>query len=407
MSKTIFKPSQGAFSTDLLIGGIERGLREKGRLPPVTMLITPLDRNLPPVKLENFLDYSFDSSILIPVDSYSFTFANPDGEPFYDSVKEGDLVALYANDVPIATGVLDTIEIDTETESGEKVTVSGRDLMSYLEDQDTVSVSSKPIYAENASIDTVYGQLAANTRLQSRGLIKRNLPSTPTGLFATQPGESKLTALQRYLESFNVLFWSSPTGNLIVGKPDFTQASSGILKLNKGARDTNVTSMKVIYSAANIASIILPIWSGQENVQDRIANQALYNKAEGPNRLRTQGHVIQKSVVWSSPKGADPQSLSDVNILKQNTNALNAIAQREMARQNQKELIVQVVVPGHYNQNAQPYNIDQVYRIQYDRGSVDEEMYLFHVQYSGSEGTGQKTVLHFCRKNTIVAGNKL
>lgn len=405
MSKTITAPIQGAFSSELIKGGIERVLREKGRLPPVSLIITPIESDRPIIRLDNFLDYTFDSSIIIPVDSFSFTFANPDGDPFYESVRDGDLVTLYANEVPIGTGVIDTVEIDTETESGEKVTVSGRDLISYLEDQDAINIAADPIFAKSVSIRTVFNKLRDQTRI--RDLELRNVPSTPTGLFATQPGESKLTALQRFLEPFNCLFWSDPSGRLIIGKPNFSQQSMGVLRLNKGARDSNVTSMKVIYAATTIPSIVLPIWTGQENVLSRLKEQAIENKAYGPTRLRTHGHVTLKSVVFSAPNAADPQSLSDVNLLTQNTNVLRAVAQREIARQNQKERIVQIVVPGHYNENGEPYNVDQVYKIQYDRGNVDEDMYLFHVQYSLSEGGGQKTTLHFCNRYTLVAGSRI
>lgn len=406
MSLTITPKIEGAFSSDLLKGGIERTLREKGRLPPVTMIVTPIEGSRPVIRLDNFLDYNFDSSILIPVDTFNFSFISPDGPPFYNEVREGDIVSLYANDFPLAVGIIDTIEIDTETDGGEKVMINGRDLMAQLEDQDAISVQDKPIWGSNETIQSVFSKLSANTRIQSNGLQLKNPPPVQSGLFATQPGESKLTALQRFLEPLNSLAWMDTTGKLNIGKPNFTQKAKGILKLNKSARDTNVTSMKVIYSSTNIANIIVPIWSGQENVQDRLPGQRVENKAFGPTRLRTAGHRVPKSVVVSTPQGSNPQALADVTFLKQNTNVLNAYAQREIARQNQKERIVQVVVPGHYDESGNPYNVDSVYHIQYERGSVDDDMYLFQVQYSLSEGSGQKTALYFCNKFTIVAGNK-
>lgn len=408
MSVTITPKNNEPFSSTLVSGGIQKILAEKGRLPPVTMIITPIEKNRPVITLFNFIGYTFDSSMMIPVDTFSFNFANPDSDKsFYEEVKEGDIVSLYANDFPIACGIIDTVEIDTETESGERVTVTGRDLLSQFEDQDVVSIYDAPIYGNVVSIQDVFLKFAANTRIQDKGLLLKNVPSSPTGLLATTPGESKLTALQRFLEGLNCLFWLNGNGTLNIGKPNFSQGSKGVLKLNKKSRDSNVTSMKVVYSAANIPTSMLPIWTGQEEVQNRIANQRIENKAFGPTRLRASGHRVPKAMVVSHPGANNPQALSDLNILNQSKNLLQAMADRELARQNYKERIVQVVVPSHYNEIGEPYVVDTIYKIEYDRGFVDSEMYLYQVQYSLSEGGGQKTTLYFCNKYTIVAGNKM
>ena len=74
-----------------------------------------------------------------------------------------------------------------------------------------------------------------------------------------------------------------------------------------------------------------------------------------------------------------------------------------MARQNQKEIIVQAVVPGHLNEKGEPYVIDTIYHIEYDRGGISKPMYLFQTEYVMDESSGQRTNLFFCNLGTIVS----
>ncbi len=84
-------------------------------------------------------------------------------------------------------------------------------------------------------------------------------------------------------------------------------------------------------------------------------------------------------------------------------NILQAYAKREIARRNVNEIIVQAVVPGHYNEEGEPYVTDTVYHVEYDRGGVDENMYLFQTDYGLNAERGQHTNLYFCRLGSIVA----
>lgn len=389
----------GALANDSL----QRQLDKSGRLPPVQLIIKPLDGS-PQISVTQFLSYSFNSNIMVPVDSWSFNFAAPDdATPFPERVKEGDICVLLANGQTIATGIVDQIEIETDEEFGEKITVTGRDLMGQLEDQDAISFDSKPLWANKFTVRQALEALLHNTRIP--GVELRDAPAKAY-LFATEPAEKKLAALQRYLEPLNCVAWSGPSGKLIVGRPNMAQKPIGTLILSRARRIANVTNIRVTRSATQIANIVVPIWSGQENVTDRVAPEGvLYNAAAGPTRLRKLGHRVPKTVVVSSPSGADPQELSGINALAVagGSNILQAYAKREIARENQKEMIVQVSLPGHFNENGDPFLVDQVYKIEYDRGSVDEAMYLFSVDWQVSEEGGQKSVLTFCRLGTIVS----
>jgi prophage tail gpP-like protein len=376
-------------------------IAKTGRLPPVSLVIKPLDGSKQ-IALDRFLSYKFTSSILIPVDTFDFKFSMPDGPPLRDSVKEGDIVVLSANNVQLATGLIDQPDVETDADYGETATLNGRDLMAQLEDQDAISMDSMPIFANSVSVRAGIQTLLKDTRITQIEL--RGTPSS-NYLLASEPGESKLAVLQRFLEPLNCLAWMGPAGQIVVGKPNMGQKERSRLFLIKAKRTSNVLSMKSSRNATQIANVIIPIWSGQELVTDRTpVQQRLMNAAPGPARLFKLGHRLPKTVVVSAPNATDPQGLSGVNALKAGGgNILQAYAKREMARQNQKEIIVQAVVAGHFNELGEPYVVDTVYHIEYDRDRIDENMYLFQVDYQLDEGSGQRSTLWFCRLGTIVS----
>lgn len=403
------------------IGGsaISRTIEKEGRFPSVSLIIKPLDATAPSngvgglvasllgqsVSIERFLSYQFSASILVPVNSFSFQFVAPDGPPLPDQVKEGDIAVISANDVTIATGIVDVVEVETDSETGEKGVVNGRDLMSQLEDQDAISLDSKPIWANSFTVVNAVRKLLDNTRITS--VESRDVPSS-TYLLATEPGESKLAALQRFLEPLNCVAWNGPDGRLIVGKPNMAQRATGRLILNREKRVSNVLSMRATRSSTSIPNAMVPVWIGQETTVDRVSpEQVLLNGAAGPSRLFRLGHRVPKSVVVSTPTATDPQGLSSINALKAGgANLLQSYAKRELARRNVSELVVQVVVPGHFNELGEPFQVDTVYYIEYDRGNVYENMFLFQCDYELTESGGQRTNLWFCKLGTIVADTR-
>lgn len=391
---------------------LKRTLELTGRLPGVSLLVSPLSGG-EAITLDRFLTYRFASSITTPVDTFDFAFVAPDSKlPMNKTIQDGDIVQLSADGKTLATGIIDATEVEVDREFGEKGSVSGRDLMAQIEDQDAISLDDKPIYLNACTVTQAVSTLVKNTRI--RGLRTQNVPSRSDLLFATEPGESKLAALQRFLEPLNCLAWMNPQGYMVIGRPRMMPPALGTLTLSKGKRQSNVISMKVHRSATTIPNVIVPIWSGQETVQGEVARnkpeQRLLNAARGPSRLFRAGHRLPKAIVVSDPDAGTAQGAAAVNQIKTvkagGSNLLQAYAKREFARQNMKEITVQCVVPGHFNDAGNPYMPDQVYKIEFDRGDVDEMMYLYQVEYELSLERGQVTNLYFCRFGSIVADGR-
>lgn len=393
------------------MSALQEKIQKDGKLPDIELLLRPLEGG-EPVVLNRFIEYEFSSDVLVPVDSFSFMFNVPDGPPINERIKSGDIVHLYANGKIISTGIVDEIDVETDSQFGEVGMINGRDLMAFYVDQDSMTIDfrlrrGEPLYG-TFTISGAVRRLNENTRIQ--GLILRDAP-TKSYLFASEPTESKLSALQRYLEPLNVIAWMSPEGKMIVGRPNMKQQALAKLIVSKEDRQSNVISMKATRQATMIPNIITPIWSGQELIQNRVTSeQIVYNTAPGPTRLRKLGHRTPKAVVVSTPEGERIQDWSEITRLQvaraAGSTFLQAYAKRELARLNIYELIVQAKVIGHYNENAQPYLVDQVYHIDYDRGSIRENMYLYGIVYRLSESEGQTTTLRFTRLGTIVSDIK-
>lgn len=387
-------------------GGLKRLLAKTGRFPPLVLVTTPLEGTSAgrprQISLDKFLSYEFTSSVIIPVDTFSFTFVAPDDErPPSDLIKGGDIARVEANKETLATGIIDLVGID-QGEDGEMVDVTGRDLLSQYEDNDSITVDDTPIWRNAYTISQVINLLSKSTRVNK--FETQDAPSKPY-LFATEPGESKLVSLQRFLEPLNCIAWMNPDGKMIVGRPNMSQSPKGTLFINKKKREGNVSKIRAVRQLTKVPNIIVPFWTGQELTQDRTPKQnRLLNSSEGPKRLRQFGHEVIKTIMVSTPEGDSVQDLAEVNRLQAGgQNLMQAYAKREMAKAKMDELQVEVSAPGHYNDQGEPFRTDTVYKIESDRAGVDENMYLYQVKYFLDEDNGQRSTLSFCPLGAIVS----
>lgn len=423
MSTTRFR-AEGDFTKFIIPtdGALVRYIQRTGKTPPVTLHIYTLEDLNKEIQVDKFLSYSFKSSVTTPVEAFSC-------EVYYNKTPgvrkpaEGDVFVLRANGIPVSTGIIDQLDMETEPKTGTKLSIQGRNLLGQWEDQDSVSLDSKIIYGNKYTVDQIVTALAQNTRINPSNLVKHFAPKLGY-LAATQPGESKLSSMQRYCEALDIHFWMLGDGSLKVGRPNMYGASQGNFFCLTTARQSNVLSIRSTRASTQIPNVILPIWNGQESVQAlNIPQSALYNHAAGPARLRNLGHRTPKCVVVSTPEGSAPQDLAEVNqllVAKQNVQFVNghqvqgetqagastilqAYAKREMAKANVNELKVQVNLMGHYNDRAVPVIVDQVYNIKYEEDDIDEDMYCYQVEYKLDAKTGPQAHIMLCRQGSLVS----
>lgn len=400
------------------LSNLAKTLDTEGRSPSVKMEVQPIDNVdrggfSKPFTLDGFNSYHFASNILVPVDAFSFVFKPPmprnNSETWNKIIRPGDLLQLTINDQPLATGFCTVPEISTD-DDGSVIHFEGLDMLGYLESSDAVTPSSNIIYANSAKIEEVIGKLIENTRIDQLGYEIQGVPKDVASLFATQPGESKLASLQRFLDPLNAIAWTSPSGKLVVGRPDFSSDSQGTLGfrvMGDGVRRGNVLNMRIRDQSAQIPNSVIVVWTGNEGLASVQKQNERRNSAEGPSRLYKAGHTLYRCLPTSVPDANDVKDgLSELNrLIAQGGDYLGALAAREFARENTNELVVTCSVYGHLNSLGNPFVVNTCYDLVHDAAGLDEKMYLFGVDYELSESGGQITHLSFCKLNTIVASS--
>ena len=314
-------------------------LNTDGRFPSITLQVQPLEATRRPIVIKQFLSYSFASSVVVPVSSFSFEFKLSDDQRLAEVVRSGDIAVLLAGqrNQTLCTGLIDTTEMETDGFTGERCFVIGRDLMGQLEDNEAVSLNSKKMWSDQASIDFVANKLCENTRIRE-GLDNRGCP-TNQKLFSTEPGESRLAALQRFIEPFNALSWMSPEGRLIVGRPNMKAPRKSYFDCNRQARQSNVLAIKSTRFEALVCNVVLPIWTGLEDIQSSIgAEQALLNSAEGPARLYKGKHYQIRAISTAAPDVTTAQGQGQLEyFIAGAANDLQGYAKRQhRAREHQR-----------------------------------------------------------------------
>jgi hypothetical protein len=73
-------------------------LAKNGRFPAITLQVKPIEAGRKSIEINQFTEYSFKSSVLVPVDSFSFKVRNPTLKgSLYDFIRDGDIAILKAN----------------------------------------------------------------------------------------------------------------------------------------------------------------------------------------------------------------------------------------------------------------------------------------------------------------------
>lgn len=359
--------------------------------------------------INTFNSYSFDRNILTPASAFRFTAPGIE-KTVRMAIRSGDMVALYAVDDnnkkwPLATGIVDETDTHIVPNSLEYV-LTGRDTLGQLVDNASVDIANKIINTENVTLQTFLQTLIANTRIP-QGFVP-SPGGLPNGklLINTNIGETKINALQRYLDFMNCLIWSNAQGQAIIGKPNFAQDTSGHLVMDfSDSRKNNLLECRVrrntnqaIRQISTRLQTQAQVDAGQfttNNQDDDMKKVVAYKVGRSVSNIFSygQGSDAANQIVAVGNQSGSPQVLGA------------AYSRREIARENVKVLDVEVVVEGHFNEAGTPYNIDQIYDVQIEDEDVNEEMYVYSCNYELTLEHASLTRMRLCRRgNTLVDG---
>lgn len=360
-----------------------------------------------PASLRTFDSYNFERNILIPGSAFRFTAPGVDAK-LRQSIRSGDFVELFCvapdgTKSQLATGIID--ETDTHVmPSRVEYVLTGRDMLGQMIDNAVVDKNNRVIQTTNITLEGILQQLIANTRI-SQQYIKQQLPNGQL-LFQTNPGETKISALQRYLDFTNTVVWCAPNGQIKIGKPNMAQKPSdnaGLVVNNINPSTTNNVLEARVRRSTNLA--IRQIVTQLQTLNNVPPTQTVFNQDKDMQAVAAAG--VGRSVfdVFSYGQGNDTvNQLTAVGNSNGNPYSIGlSKSLRELAKDNMKILDVECVVRGHLNANNQVYDIDQVYNVQISDDNVAESLYVYAVSHELTLEHGRMTRLKLCRLGTIVA----
>lgn len=358
------------------------------------------------IGLDTFTSYSFDRNIMVPASAFRFAAPGVDKSSRMQ-IRSADNIYLFAVDnsgalQPLATGIID--ETDTHiTKADVTYNLMGRDVIGQLVDNSAIDSKNVMEQLQNVNLNTILTKLISNTRIP-QGFISQQVPNANKILFQTNAGETKMSSLKRYLDLTNCLVWSKPNGQLVLGKPNFTQTVSGSL-ISRYSDPTYNNAFEVRVKR-NTNTAIRQIAVQLQDLE-RVNTGYITKVNNDKDMQQFQKTKVGRSVYELFSYGSGTEVVNQINNLGNQgatpRGAGDEYALRKIAEDNVKILDVECVVAGHINENNIPYNIDQMYQVIIEDEDVTEDMYVYAVTYELTPETGAITRLRLCRKNTLVA----
>jgi prophage tail gpP-like protein len=352
--------------------------------------------------IKTFDSYAFERNLLNPGAPFRLTAPGID-KSLRLSIRSGDTIQLFITNragtqIPIGTGFIDETDCHITPNRVEYV-ITGRDTLGQLIDNAAVDKNNKIIAIADLPLSQIFTTLIANTRIPQQPIFQQ--ADSGTMLFQTNVGETKMNALQRYMEYTNTLLWTLPNGQAVIGKPNFVQASSGIITVDQNA--SNVLDCRV---KRNINNAIRMIVNQMQNgdLIDPSSYTVMNSDADVQKGIPSGvGRSVYR--VFSFSEGFNSVNFfTQVANIPTPVNTLGAAySYREIARENVQVLDVEMTFQGHLNSNGVVYDIDQVYTCNIPDENVSEDLYCYAVTHELTLDHGMITKLKLCKLGTIVA----
>lgn len=408
------------------------------------------------VDLTRWTQYSFAGNYLTPADGWSCTVA--DGhldEAQRNGLVTGARVRLYVDNLPLAEGYIDVVEIDADRRSGVTYSIHGRDRLGAVVDavadprtkfSDGVTLAEflKNLFAPFGwnNDDAFVIDNAANRAVKAGG--SRGTP-TSKGKKAGRPlkdfvlhqlkphdHEGLFRFARRVTERFGLWITVSADGEqLIIAKPDFEQEPRYQLRRrNDGTSGheagTNILGGKVRYDSTDQPSVIIADGFSGGGEFGRGQNKAFcVNPYFGIDESGFVDPDVQ-AVLDKYPEALPilmvtqpftrrarrmpprPMFLHDEE--SKTPEQLAFFVKRTMSELLRKSLTCHYTVEGHGQTDSigtfTAWDVDTVVDVQDEIGGVNERMYVLGRTFEKSRSGGTFTHLELVRLYSIASGNQ-
>lgn len=398
------------------------------------------------VTLSNWTHYSFNSHFLTPADAFHFTVGD---NQITDEVREaltlGARVRLTLNNVVLADGHIDSVEIKADRSTGIVYDIAGRDRLGLAVDSvadptkqfkegQTLADALKDIFGpfgwlsddsfvidNSASRDLRTGATRGTKSGHSKKHFGEPLKSIVLHQLKPHNHEGVFNFASRICQRFGLWIWASADGEkLIVGKPDFTQeplyqlqrTADGGTNVLRGSAHLSMSEQPTVIIADGFSG--LPEF-GKGRIKSICVNPYFGVDADGFVLPEVSALLQKFPNVTPITLVTQPFRRREVNLPlrpmylhddeSKTQLQLDNFVRREMSLLMRKSLVCHYTVEGHGQVNPDgefvAWATDTVVDVQDDVTDVHERMYVLSCTYTKSRSGGTHTDLELIRLNSI------
>lgn len=236
----------------------------------------------PPLAIDRWVSYQFKSDFLTPSDGFSFVLGTPETglpEQLRNALKLGAGVRLHIDNLTLADGYIDSVEVSADRSGGSQFIIHGRDRLGQTLDTvadprfqfpsgGTLADLLKRLFTPFGWSDDAHfvtdNIAARDARTGGTKAIpiskgKKPKPLNSYVLHQTKPynHESVFHFASRVAQRFGLWIWVSPDGSkLVVGKPDYDQEPAFVLHRGSDG-EGNILAGSVKFDLTNQPSVII------------------------------------------------------------------------------------------------------------------------------------------------------
>lgn len=364
-----------------------------------------------------WLDFSVASSMLDSTDSFSFQApvhpgVNDEKTLTNRGLVEGAVVSVWGRAPNGKTlqqhiGRCDEITYEVTRDGGTLLSVTGRDHMGPLVDSDAMpsiamrgttfrevilkaiegyGFSAKQVLIDNdANRDILTGRPVSGTKMSVDA--PTNLAELNIDQARPHAGETIHAFLTRHCKRFGLLMWGTAKGEIVFGRPNYSQKPIYQINLNK-FKNTSTNNVKAIRRHKNVKHVPSEVH--------------VFGKSHGHDWYRSNVHAVVTDAYTKNMGFKRVLTVSDHNC--RNSSEAEQRAKYELSHKRQSADVVNATMYG-ISQNEYVYAVDTVADINSDAiGINNEAWYIIGRRFTASRSAGTQTHLHLVPKGSIALG---
>lgn len=330
--------------------------------------------------------WSIESDLLTPADAFELEIHTKQGTRLPTVVSEGAPCSLTLDGDRVLTGQIDEYEHDV-SRRGISIRINGRDRAAPLVDCSAPFVSMK-----EASLDQIIDQVvkplgAYQVEIRAEKVKTRRR-------IQIEPGQTAWEALLQVAEANGLWPWVEPDGRLVIGGPDYTTPSVGVLILREDGVGNNVERLSVRRSIAHRYSQITVLGQHGQYENDGLDTKRSHMRSVIEDETLARRGIFRPKVVIDSSS--------------ENQDMATTRARKLLADSRLEGFEIRAIVKGHRSQSGKVWTPGQRVVVRSEPHGLNDTYFLMSRTLRLSRGEGEITELRLREdKMWVLDGNKV